>query len=217
MIVISDIHGCYRTFMELLKQLPHNDICILGDMIDRGNDSYKVVDYIKSNNIKCILGNHEDMAIQVSNSSPFDEFNLMAWWYNNGGNTTRKSYKEHNMDINIHINWFKTLPLYLEYTNKDSQHYILSHSNINMVWDKRGIEPEIFKEWCLWSRYFDKSMYGDSKINKSINIIGHTPKQYVVEDEDLIFIDTGCVYSKYGYLSAYDLETKEVYRQKFID
>lgn len=218
MIVISDIHGCYETFKALLKKLPHNNVCILGDMIDRGQDSFKVVDYIKSNNIKCVIGNHEDMAIQVSESEENSKHDLIQWWYGNGGDITVKSYKNHSVDISEHVKWFKTLPLYIEYTNKKGQHYILSHSNINFAWNKKDSMPTEFRGWCLWSRDFDKSMYGSSKIGKSKNVIGHTPQKSVKADEDLIFIDTGCLYGKHGYgnLSAYDLETGEIYTQRYV-
>ncbi|MDA3854879.1 MAG: metallophosphoesterase [Candidatus Woesearchaeota archaeon] len=219
MIVISDIHGCYNTLLKLLEQLPHRNICILGDLIDRGPESYKVVDYVKSNNIKCLLGNHEDMAIQVQEASTMSEFRLRDWWYGNGGDVTVESYEGKDGILEDHINWFKTLPLYEEYTNNIGQHYILSHSNINFVWDIRDSDREEFEKWCLWSRKFSKLLYGDSKIGESINVIGHTPKKYIDECEDLLFIDTGCIYRNIGYgvLSAIDLETGEVYTQDNID
>lgn len=219
MIVISDIHGSFKTFKALLEQLPHNNICILGDMIDRGKDSCKVAEYIKDNNIKCVLGNHEDMAIQVEDEKDSRRQNeLLSWWYGNGGNTTVDSYEFCSSLLGEHLEWFKTLPLYLEYTNSKGQHFILSHSNINFAWNKKNDMPDEFRQWALWSRYFDKSIYGESKIGKSKNIIGHTPKKHVSEVEELIFIDTGCVYGKHGFgnLTGYCLETGNVYTQKNI-
>lgn len=65
--VISDIHGCYETFLKLLKQVNFNDndtLYILGDIIDRGNKSYEMYCWVKEHinkNVFMIVGNHEDM------------------------------------------------------------------------------------------------------------------------------------------------------------
>ena len=37
--VIGDVHGCYRSLLALIEQLPHkfdSKICFVGDLIDRG-------------------------------------------------------------------------------------------------------------------------------------------------------------------------------------
>jgi len=46
---ISDIHGCYHTFKELLNTIGLNkndDLILLGDYINRGKYSKEVVDFI---------------------------------------------------------------------------------------------------------------------------------------------------------------------------
>jgi len=48
--VISDIHGCYRPLEELLKKLPikkEHQVVFLGDYIDRGPDSKRVIENIR--------------------------------------------------------------------------------------------------------------------------------------------------------------------------
>ena len=53
-IVVGDIHGCYNELKELMIDLKENQeynentdrLIFLGDYIDRGDDSYKVVQYI---------------------------------------------------------------------------------------------------------------------------------------------------------------------------
>ena len=61
--ITSDIHGCYEEFMELLETIKfskEDTLYILGDMIDRGPEPIKVLQYImKQDNMKVILGNHE--------------------------------------------------------------------------------------------------------------------------------------------------------------
>lgn len=44
--VISDLHGCYDQYKQMLKkiQLSKNDtLYILGDVIDHGNDGIKIL------------------------------------------------------------------------------------------------------------------------------------------------------------------------------
>lgn len=68
--VISDIHGCYDTFMELLDKVNFSDkdsLYILGDIIDRGPKNYEVYLWIKNRinkNVFMIKGNHEEMFIE---------------------------------------------------------------------------------------------------------------------------------------------------------
>ncbi|MFT6732526.1 MAG: bis(5'-nucleosyl)-tetraphosphatase (symmetrical) [Polaribacter sp.] len=62
---IGDIQGCYQSFIKLLKKInfnPGNDqLWLAGDMINRGPDSLKVMNYILENRsaVKCVLGNHD--------------------------------------------------------------------------------------------------------------------------------------------------------------
>ena len=47
--IISDVHGCYKTLIALIDQFPNKQnskIVFVGDLVDRGNDSYNVVKFI---------------------------------------------------------------------------------------------------------------------------------------------------------------------------
>ena len=53
--VIGDIQGCYKEFKALLKLIDpkkENKVFCVGDLVNRGPDSEKVVDFILENNIK---------------------------------------------------------------------------------------------------------------------------------------------------------------------
>ncbi|WP_139997290.1 metallophosphoesterase [Paenibacillus paridis] len=68
-IVISDIHGYYETFKALLHLVQYNAIhdrlVLLGDYVDGGPSSLKVVQHIRAlaklSGVKAIGGNHDDM------------------------------------------------------------------------------------------------------------------------------------------------------------
>jgi bis(5'-nucleosyl)-tetraphosphatase (symmetrical) len=60
--IIGDIQGCYKEFRNLLKLIDpkkENKFFCVGDLVNRGPESEKVVDYVLENNIKSVLGNHD--------------------------------------------------------------------------------------------------------------------------------------------------------------
>src|SRR5687768_3633155 len=62
LIAIGDIHGCHLEFAELLARIapvPADRVILLGDLINRGPDSNKVIDLARSTGATAILGNHE--------------------------------------------------------------------------------------------------------------------------------------------------------------
>ena len=105
--VISDIHGEYEKFMELLEEieLEENDtLYVLGDVLDRGKHPDQ--NGIKTDgNAKriCLVGNHEVMALkclqflcQEITNRAIDELDeetaedLLVWLYNGGDSTIRE-------------------------------------------------------------------------------------------------------------------------------
>src|SRR4051812_30920182 len=62
LIAVGDIHGCHLEFAELLERLElgkDDKLILLGDLINRGPDSNKVIDLAKANRAVSLLGNHE--------------------------------------------------------------------------------------------------------------------------------------------------------------
>ena len=71
---ISDIHGCSKTFKALLKSLKLNkedQLFLIGDLINRGPSSEKVLDTVlkiqrKGIAVYILKGNHEDMVLKAN-------------------------------------------------------------------------------------------------------------------------------------------------------
>ncbi|MCR9145081.1 MAG: metallophosphoesterase [bacterium] len=66
MIIIGDVHGCYKSLRALVKKCPPEPICFVGDLIDRGPDSKGVVEFVRGEGHQCVLGNHEELMIKFS-------------------------------------------------------------------------------------------------------------------------------------------------------
>ena len=81
---ISDVHGEYELFLQLLKKINFSDkdeMYICGDIIDKGKSSVRLAKLVFSfPNIHCIMGNHEYEFLKYYHSllenSP-DDFELI--------------------------------------------------------------------------------------------------------------------------------------------
>lgn len=84
-IHIGDIHGCYKVLKEYLQEIrPENYYIFLGDYIDRGSESAKVLELLiklaKLENVTLIEGNHERslMDYGLDDSTGSKEFRLQT-------------------------------------------------------------------------------------------------------------------------------------------
>lgn len=95
---ISDIHGYYEQMIDSLKVLDlknlENNIIFLGDYIDRGNDSCKVLYYVKElyesypEQVTILLGNHDEMFLNWL----YFQYDEVKWLSQDHGMTTVKSF-----------------------------------------------------------------------------------------------------------------------------
>lgn len=61
-LAIGDIHGCHEEFSALLERLQptsEDRLILLGDLVNRGPDSRRVLDIAREIKAVCLLGNHE--------------------------------------------------------------------------------------------------------------------------------------------------------------
>jgi serine/threonine protein phosphatase 1 len=93
-IAIGDVHGCWRALVSLLKMIgPKCDdtLIMLGDYVDRGDHSRKVIETLIAIGQQChlipLMGNHEEMMFQV-----VAERRSPERWLKFGGNKTLESY-----------------------------------------------------------------------------------------------------------------------------
>lgn len=91
---IGDIHGCFALESILAEILPQVDdlVVVLGDFIDRGPESNRVVDRLielsGQTQVVPILGNHEEMLLAILEGHQY----LLGNWLSFGGLATMESY-----------------------------------------------------------------------------------------------------------------------------
>ena len=63
-IFVGDVHGHYAGLMSLFEAVAPDSadqVYFVGDLIDRGPQSSQVVDYVRQQGHRCVLGNHEQI------------------------------------------------------------------------------------------------------------------------------------------------------------
>jgi serine/threonine protein phosphatase 1 len=210
-IIIGDVHGNYQGLMTLLDMVSPSDsdqVYFLGDLIDRGPDSAQVVDFVQQSGYQCLLGNHEQLMLDAfPNGRPFTPA-LQAWLYS-GGRATVASYGDTGILLD-HLNWFKTLPTYL-----DLGDIWLVHAGVHPL---LPLEVQTTQEFC-WIRDEFHSIPHPYFADKLI-ITGHTitftlPKVApgeLAQGQGWLDIDTGAYHPKSGWLTALDITNRQVYQ-----
>lgn len=213
-LVISDIHGCSRTFKKLLEKVgltKEDQLFILGDAINKGPNSNKVLNRIinlqaKGFGVFYLRGNHEQIILNSKNKTVGQRKRIL------------KSAEALNLLEGKVIN-----PIYLEllknsYHFIETENYFLVHAGFN---EKEN--TFIDKKAMLQSRNleYNKALFKNKKI-----IIGHTPQalekiqKTISKEKRVICIDNGCVHFNtegQGNLLCFNLDKNEVYRQKYCE
>jgi len=239
MIIFTDIHGNFNTFIALLDKIPQSEkdkgVIIAGDLVDRGPNSMQMVQYCIDNNIAVVMGNHEDMMIReaLEEAEHYNKNKEFNWrsnyshnpnmahrniWGINGGYVALASYFDKDKNINMellksHIEWMKKLPIYLEYKdlkNKNGEHLLVTHSSANRVWRWDKNRREEHK-----IAFESHLMWGRPTTIKPIkgifNIFGHTPVPNGPKIKSCYAnIDTGCFYESEGYFKLTAIQFPEM-------
>lgn len=187
--VVGDIHGMLDKLERLLDRIPFDEemdtLAFVGDYIDRGPDSRKVVDFLldlmdRGVKLVCLKGNHEQMLLDFLGGHD-EHFYLF-----NGGDTTIADYRAARLDPIVvprrHLAFFEGLPC-----RHEMDDFILVHAGLR---PGVALEDQI-EEDLLWIRYdFIHSGYD---FGKKI-VFGHTHFRSPYVDRNKIGIDTGAVY-----------------------
>ncbi|EEG79116.1 metallophosphoesterase family protein [Dethiobacter alkaliphilus] len=209
--VISDVHGFFKELESLLDVIELDLRCdrlvMLGDYIDRGPDSYLVVQKIMEleqkfgkDHVVLLRGNHEQMAIN------YCEGTGSSFFYNGGDETIHDFHRNGDNLVN-YLDFFKSLRTYFE-----DEHFIYVHAGI-----RSGVRlAEQRDHDLLWIR---EEFYLNPVAEEKPVIFGHTSSLFITGlsqpfvYQGRIGIDTGCYFG--GCLSAVELvegELKKVHQ-----
>jgi predicted MPP superfamily phosphohydrolase len=223
---IPDIHGMKHLLDKLMLDLQKNHnldltkdkLIFLGDMIDRGPDSYSVIAYIKDltetypNNVIALAGNHDLMPVMYyARGKRRDDADL---WFSNGGIQTIESYQYIGLsDMSYdHILWLSKLPLRHEEPGYFFSHAPAPRDSYRLVIN-RGMD--FTPDELVWTYHPDEWGVARDHGNGVIGVSGHmhqlskgimAPRFY----SHHYYLDSGCGCSKKAPLVAVNIQTKEV-------
>lgn len=199
-IAIGDVHGCADEFEELLLALdikPGDRVIQLGDLVNRGPDSCRVIKLAREYNVEAILGNHELRlleALRTGKSGLLKDYDLPTmkalsrkdWAY-----LEELPKYRFDADLNtifVHGGFLPSKPWQTQSAETITSIQVISSKGKAA---KRSDAP-------------DAPFWADTWCGEPFVVYGHTPRPNTYERKGSIGIDTGCVYG--GHLTAYIVE-----------
>ncbi|MBL6952717.1 MAG: serine/threonine protein phosphatase [Alphaproteobacteria bacterium] len=208
--IVGDIHGRYDLLRILHEQVEadsstyngHKRLVYLGDYIDRGHESKKVVEELVSHPLAgfdriFLKGNHEDALLNF-----LVDFNAARDWFQFGGEATVFSYgvamqpgtrsdkmlKDIQADLDRaipaeHIQFFNELRMSFEIGD-----YFCVHAGIH---PSRPLHRQRSED-LMWIR---DEFLESKKAHEKIIVHGHSISETPDEQSNRIGIDTGAYYS----------------------
>lgn len=229
---ISDLHGQFKQFNEMLELINFNEedtLYVLGDVIDRGPESLKILEnMMKRSNIHPLFGNHEYMMLssidflmqEITEKSlkKMEDYQLDAIenWFNNGGEATFSEFIHYSKEKrNELLNYLGEFLLYEEVEVNGNQ-FVLTHGGIGNFSENTPLENYSLFDMVFTRPDYEKVYYQDKYL-----VTGHTPTPLIDESckDGLIYIknnhiaiDCGSVFG--GRLGAVCLDTLETFYVK---
>jgi predicted phosphodiesterase len=208
LIAVGDIHGCHNEFSELLDQLEltgGDRLVLLGDLVNRGPDSRKVIDLARGANATSLLGNHELRLLKFRKTGD------------------RKYMKEHDLETYDALrpedwDYIAAMPLTFEEPELNT---VFVHGGFlpGEPWQKQPAEvvtriQVVDSDGRPAKRADapDAPSWADLWGGPPFVVYGHTPRPEVYRLKWSVGIDTGCVMG--GHLTAYVLPERRLIQVK---
>ncbi|PSQ78102.1 MAG: serine/threonine protein phosphatase [Bacteroidetes bacterium QH_8_67_23] len=201
LIAIGDVHGCPDSLDALLDRLaPASDdhLVFIGDYIDRGPDSKRVIDRLlalrEEQPCTFLRGNHEALMLdylQGEEGSPAaGATRALRLWQQNGGGATLRSYANGQTARlpEAHVAFVRETRLYYE-----TPDFFFVHAGLKPERTVRENVEADDERTFLWERGHLEAP--ELAWEKPV-VCGHTPQREPINHEKLIAIDTGCVYHR---------------------
>lgn len=203
-IAIGDIHGCAEALVAIIGAIspqPDDLIVPLGDYVDRGPDSRRVLDVLIELQARCrlkpLLGNHEWLMLQSLRDGGQTSF-----WMQCGGRQTLESYGGRLDDVpQEHIDFLGLLRRFYQ-----TPGHIFVHANY-----EPDVDLESLEDLPLLWQHLSLIVPPPHKSGKTV-VVGHTPQRtgQILDLGHIICIDTYCVGG--GWLTAFDVDSGQTWQ-----
>ena len=212
LIAVGDVHGMQDKLEDLIDTIdpqPDDQFVFLGDYIDRGPQSFEVVEFLLELHQEFphwvyLRGNHEDFVIAMlqGNQNPMDR---ELWLNYNGGRETVLSYRRNQSYLKDHQQFYLRLPLFYE-----TEEHFFCHAGVRPGCSLERQRPvdllEIRDPFLSSDEDFGKVVvHGHSGYSNPV-----TNRAEVVSNPNRMGLDTGAAWG--GVLSAMDVLTRHLWQ-----
>ena len=216
--VMSNLHGCYQKYKEMLAKINFKDtdvLYVLGDIVDYGDEPMELIaDMSMRYNVYPVVGEHDYKAIRMlqqfdrmlkNDGTPDPEFIAeMTDWANHGGKVTLDGFRalDDEMREGV-IDYLSDLALYEEVTIKDKT-YLLVHAGIADFDPEADLDDYLPEDFVSTPADLNAVYYDDKTL-----VVGHVPTASgrIERGEGVIAIDCGAYFD--GQLACLCLENGE--------
>lgn len=224
--VVSNIHGNYEKFKQLLEKISFSEddiMYLLGDLVDFGDESMALLEDVSMRmNVYAITGEHDALAYRMlsgfddmlkNGKTPDADFiTEMQTWTKKGGQPTLDAFRELDDDMKEGVlDYLSDMAAYEIAETDDGREFLLVHAGIADF--ERGkelddYEPETFYTEAL---DMDKEYFKNAYV-----VVGHIPTAELGEPKGKILrrgknIAIDCGVYKCGALACLCLDTDKEY------
>lgn len=210
--IIGDVHGCANTLEKLLQKMgyercdgvychPYRQAIFLGDVVDRGPHIREALHLVKNmvdrGSALCIMGNHEFNAICYTTPAPPTSGQEHVRPHSSRHNRliaeTLDQFADFPEEWSLFLQWFKTLPLFLE---------MPGFRVVHACWDQRLIDEYLAR-------------YGDSRLRDELVLESMDPHSFAGQVFDRLTRGTGIPLPRGTTITGRDGYVRESFRTKF--
>ena len=225
--VISDIHGEYGKYMEMLEKIKFSDedtLFVLGDVVDRGPEPIRLLEDMSAReNVILLKGNHELMALNVlrklnveitkENADTHldnDTLHALMDWIRNGGRITLQGFKQLPREKRDDMLDYLADTLAYEIVETNEKTFLLVHAGLGNYRPEKNLEEYTLEELLFARPDYQRQYFSNSDMYV---VCGHTPTRFVTGMDEIyhsannILIDCGAVYG--GRLACLCLDTMQ--------
>lgn len=199
--IVGDVHGCFDELMLLLEKARYNPcyhrLILLGDLINKGPNSFKVLSWVRERKVESVIGNHELKFIQtVEQQRPLPV-------------VLKDMKKDMGHRLKEWLFWIKSWPVYIE-----EKGFLAVHGGL--VPGEHPCQSKIehlvnIRYWGGKGKGMKNSSYPawhDLYTGSKLVVYAHWAQQGLKVKKNSIGLDTGCVYG--GFLTGLWLPEREL-------
>lgn len=210
--LIGDIHGCGNTLIRLLEQMgyskkngiyqhPKRKVVFLGDIVDRGPNirlaCHIVRDMVDAGHADIVMGNHEYNIVTYLTEAPPGVNQPYLREHTKRNNfiveQTLQQFANYQQEFREFLDWFISLPLFLEY-----EHFRVVHA----CWDQAMI-----------GEY--QRRYGGNTLDKSMLAESVNTNSFLYQFMDRTLRGTSLKLPENRSMTAKDGMVRQFFRTKF--